>query len=85
MTQSRRQSAMETAVNIGIGYSVNFLANLTVLPLFGYNISVRDNVGIGLIYTVISVVRGYCIRRGFNAWHVMQANAYTAQSKGSHT
>jgi hypothetical protein len=69
MTQSRLHSAIETAANIAIGYSVNFVANLVILPAFGYHVSVRDNVAIGVIYTVVSVVRSYALRRLFNAFH----------------
>ena len=69
MSQSRLGSITETVVNILIGYWINFAANLVVLPMFGYNVKVLDNLGIGLIYTAISVVRSYCLRRGFNAWH----------------
>jgi hypothetical protein len=69
MSQSRTQSIIETATNILVGYWINFAANLIVLPLFGFHISVRDNLGIGLIYTVISIVRGYVLRRTFNRWH----------------
>jgi hypothetical protein len=36
-------------------------------PLFGWHISASQNLALGLIYTVISVVRSYCVRRWFNA------------------
>ena len=73
MSQSRAQSALETAANITFGYGINFAANLTILPMFGYHVTVRDNITIGLIYTVISIARSYLLRRGFNALHVRQS------------
>ena len=42
------------------------ILNLTVLPLFNYNITVTDSLWVSLIFTAISVIRGYLIRRYFN-------------------
>lgn len=66
MAQSRLRSWYEAWINIFIGYAVNFVANLLVFPLFGYNISVQDNLIIGVIYTGISLARQYIIRRWMN-------------------
>lgn len=66
MAQSKSRSWKEAWVNIAIGYSINFIANLVVFPMFGYNISIADNIVIGLVFTVISVVRQYVVRRWFN-------------------
>ena len=65
MAQSKKRSWAEAWINIGIGYAVNFVANLIVFPLFGYDISVSDNIAIGVIYTGISLARQYIIRRWF--------------------
>lgn len=67
MTQTRLGSFIEAWINVLIGYWINFGANLLVLPLFGFNVTVTQNLGIGAIFTVISVVRSYAIRRWFNA------------------
>lgn len=67
--QSKLQSLWEAWVNILIGFSVNFIANMLILPLFGFNITVGDNLIIGVIYTLISLARSYAIRRWFNAAH----------------
>lgn len=64
--QSRRGSLMESLVNILVGYSINFVANLLIFPLFGWNISTRENLTLGVIYTGISLVRSYGLRRIFN-------------------
>lgn len=66
MAQSKARSWAEAWVNIGIGYGINFLANLLIFPLFGWELSLSDNATIGVIYTVISLVRSYCIRRFMN-------------------
>ena len=63
--QTRWQSFKESCWNILIGYTVNLLANLWIFPLFGFHISIWQNLQMGVIYTVISIVRSYAIRR----WH----------------
>lgn len=65
MRQTRWGSFIEVSINIFIGYWINFFANLLILPMFGFNVSISDNFIIGFIYTFISVARGYIIRRWF--------------------
>lgn len=64
--QTRRGSLLESLVNILVGYSINFTANLLIFPLFGWNISTRENLTLVVIYTGISLVRSYGLRRLFN-------------------
>lgn len=67
-SQTRLQSFIEAWVNVIIGFVINFIANLVILPLFGFtSLTLGTNFVIGLLYTVISVVRSYAIRRWFNA------------------
>jgi len=67
--QTRKQSAIEAAMNIFIGYTINFIANFTLFPLFGWEISIQQNLIIGVIYTLISFARSYMLRRFYNWWH----------------
>lgn len=67
MSQSKTESFVEAVINVVIGFSINYFANLLIFPLFGMHISAGDNFLMGLIYTGISVVRSYLIRRYFNA------------------
>jgi hypothetical protein len=63
--QSKKHSFVEAWANIFIGYSINFLANILIFPLFGWHITVAQNIWLGIIYTVISLIRSYCLRRVF--------------------
>lgn len=63
--QLKRHSLLEAIVNILVGYTVNIIANLVVFPLWGWTISVRQSIEIGVIYTIISLIRSYCLRRVF--------------------
>ena len=65
--QSKRESMIETLTSVFVGWFIGVILNLTVLPLFDYNITVVDSLWVSLIFTVISVVRGYLIRRFFNS------------------
>ena len=64
--QNKAQSLIETLTNVSIGYVISFIANMTVLPMFGYDINITDGFWISMIFTIISVIRGYVVRRWFN-------------------
>lgn len=65
--QSHKHSIAEAWVNVVVGFSVNYIANLLIFPLFGFSISLLANFWMGVIYTGISLVRSYFIRRYFNS------------------
>lgn len=64
--QTKRGSLIEALINVVIGYSINFTANMLVFPMFGWHITVKQNLVLGVIFTVISIARSYFIRRYFN-------------------
>ena len=64
--QSKRNSALEAATNVLIGYLVSVLANVLILPLFDYNVTIGDSFAIGLAFTAVSLARSYVLRRLFN-------------------
>jgi hypothetical protein len=66
LTQSRRHSAIEAVANVAVGYAISVVGNAVILPAFGFEVSLADNLLIGLCFTAISVVRSYALRRVFN-------------------
>lgn len=66
MEQSKLGSLIEAVINVVIGFCINFTANMALFPLFGWEISIAQNIGVGLCYTAISIARSYAIRRYFN-------------------
>jgi hypothetical protein len=64
--QTPRGAIIEAWLNIAVGFSVNFVANLFLLPLVGASFTAMENFWLGWIYTAISIVRSYAIRRWFN-------------------
>lgn len=74
MGQSRWGSLFESFVNVAIGFLVGFAANVIVLPAFGYPVTLGDAAWISVAFTVISLVRGYFVRRLFNRFHLRSSN-----------
>lgn len=67
MAQTKLGSFAEAWLNIAIGFWINFFANMVILPMFGFaSLTLWKNFVIGLLYTVISLVRSYVLRRWFN-------------------
>jgi hypothetical protein len=67
MNQTRLESLAEVVINVAIGWVVGLLTQLIVFPLFGISVSVNAQLGISVIFTVVSIIRSYIIRRWFNA------------------
>jgi hypothetical protein len=59
-------SIVEAKANIAVGFAINWCANMLVLPLFGFAVTAGEAFGIGLVFTVISLVRQLVLRRWFN-------------------
>ena len=79
MEQTQLGSLVESLVNTVVGFGVNYIANLVVLPMFGFDITPKDAFLMGLLFTVISVARGYVVRRWFNTglnkvWYTLGLN-----------
>lgn len=75
MSQTRLGSFVESWANIGIGFAINWSANMLVLPLFGFAVTGGQAFGIGVIFTGISLARSYCLRRWFNGLRWGQTEA----------
>lgn len=67
--QTRLQSFIEAWSNVAIGYFVALAAQLIVFPLYDIDVSVSQNIQIGLIFTAVSIARSYLLRRLFNRMH----------------
>ena len=65
--QTKLGSITESLSNIAVGFSINYAANLVILPMFGFHsLTPGKNFVIGCLYTGISLVRSYVLRRWFN-------------------
>lgn len=69
MSQSRKWSAVETAAGTAIGFVVAYITTALLFPPLGLPVSSSKNLVITAIFTVVSLVRGYYVRRLFNWIH----------------
>lgn len=68
--QTRKASFAEAILNVAIGYGIALLSQIIVFPWFGIRIGLTENILIGLIFTIISIVRSFALRRFFEALRV---------------
>jgi len=66
MSQSRLGSLIESLTNVAIGYGVALASQLAIFPLYGIEVSISQNIQIGMWFTAISIARSYIVRRWFN-------------------
>ena len=67
MRQSRLMSLVEALTNVAAGYGVAVGVQIVLFPMFGLTVSLGQNPTIGLVFTAVSVVRSYVLRRLFEA------------------
>lgn len=68
MNQTKLESLLEACINTAIGFFIALWTwQFIVAPLMGYVVTTADNLLITGIFTVVSVARGYVLRRFFNA------------------
>jgi len=70
--QSRCMSLVEAVTNVLVGYGVAVATQWVVFPLFGLQATLQENLVIGLIFTAVSLVRSYLLRRAFEGLRVRQ-------------
>lgn len=68
--QTKTQSAIESVSNVAVGYGVAVLTQTLVFPLFDLHASTAEHAGIAAIFTAVSLVRSYLLRRVFNRFGV---------------
>lgn len=68
--QPKGHSAMESVINVVVGFVVALVTQIVVFPWFGIHIAIHQNLGISAVFTVISLGRSFALRRAFNWWHL---------------
>ena len=66
MSQTKKQSAFESLINIIIGLVVSFLIQLVIYPLLSIPVTLSQNIIITIVFFLASFIRGYLVRRWFN-------------------
>jgi len=63
-------SLIESISNVLVGYFLAVATQMLVFPLFDLEARWRDAFAMGGIFTAVSVIRSYALRRGFEAIRV---------------
>jgi hypothetical protein len=66
MKQSKKHSALESAINVIVGLLVSIITQMVLYPILGIPVSIKQNLIITAVFFILSFVRGYVIRRIFN-------------------
>lgn len=63
----------EAVINTVVGYGISLLAYQYVMPLLGFKTTWSDSVVLVAVFSAISIVRSYVIRRVFSKREVNHA------------
>jgi hypothetical protein len=69
MAQTKKQSIIEVIANTVVGFVISVMVSVVLFPLMGIPVTFGENIGITTIFTVISIVRSFIMRRIFNKLH----------------
>jgi len=64
--QSKKQSIIESIAQTFIGLGTSIAVQLIIYPLMGIPVSLNQNIVITIVFFVVSLIRGYFVRRYFN-------------------
>jgi putative flippase GtrA len=70
MVQRRLVSLVEALSNTALGFGISVYAGALVYPLFGVHFALHELTAITAIFTVVSIIRGYIVRRVFVWLHI---------------
>jgi hypothetical protein len=64
-SQSRTGSLLEAGANVLVGFLLALLTQRLAYPLFGIHTGLADDAAIAGLFTAVSLVRGFLLRRIF--------------------
>lgn len=73
MSQTKKQSMVESVIQNVIGFLVGLLVQEGVFWWKGLEVNFLDNLHIGIIFAIVSIARSYLLRRVFNKQHLPSA------------
>ena len=64
--QNKKQSLIESIAQTIIGLGTSIIIQAVLYPILGIPVSLTQNLIITAVFFVVSIVRGYVVRRIFN-------------------
>jgi len=68
MKQTRLMSLVEAITNVVVGYGVAVIAQILVFPVFGLQTTLIQNLKMGLVFSGVSIIRSFALRRIFDSF-----------------
>lgn len=65
--QTKKHSLLESLLNTLVGFLISLLVQLLIYPMLNIPVTLFENVIITSVFTIVSIIRGYIIRRYFNS------------------
>ncbi|WP_375572657.1 hypothetical protein ABWH93_06370 [Seohaeicola saemankumensis] len=72
MMQSRLMSLAESVANVIVGYGVAVVTQILIFPLFGLHTTLAQNLKMGAVFTIVSLLRSFALRRLFESFRVAE-------------
>ena len=66
--QSREDSFLEAVTNVALGFVLALVTQAAVYPMFGITTTITTDSTIAVIFTLVSLLRSYLVRRAFEAF-----------------
>jgi hypothetical protein len=63
--QSRSMSMLEAIANVVVGYGVAVATQILIFPVFDLHTTLVQNLKMGGIFTIMSLIRSFALRRMF--------------------
>jgi hypothetical protein len=63
-------SLVEAITNVIVGYGVAVATQILIFPIFGLHTTLAQNLQMGLLFTGVSIIRSFLLRRLFEAIRV---------------
>jgi hypothetical protein len=74
-------SLVESIANVAVGYGVAVVTQILIFPIFGLHTTLAQNLTMGGLFTVVSIVRSFALRRLFEAIRMQGLEQNLHQSK----
>ena len=64
--QTKTFSLIEAITSTLIGFIISLVVQLIIYPIMGIQVTITQNLTITSVFTIVSILRGYIVRRFFN-------------------
>jgi hypothetical protein len=82
MKQSRAMSFIEAITNVAFGYGIAVATQMLIFPVFGLHTTLAQNLTMGAVFSAVSIIRSFALRRVFETIRVRRDKRTVTASKG---